>query len=72
MWSSDAGGEIGPMATVGKRDVLQSGKAAIEGASRQSLRRFIVPARKPGTFQLDDGPENVIKFVSESLSTCND
>jgi len=64
-----AGGEIGPMAMVGKRDVFQSGKAAIQGFTAV-FALFIVPARKSGTFHLDDGPENVIKFVTESLSSC--
>ena len=65
-----AGGEIGPMAMVGKRDVFQSGKAAIQGFTAV-FALFIVPAMKPGTFHLDDGPENVIKFVRESLNICN-
>lgn len=61
-----AGGEIGPMAMVGKQNIFQSGKAAVQGFTAV-FALFIVPAVKPGAFHLDDSPENILSFVRASL-----
>lgn len=62
-----AGGEIGPMAMVGKRNIFQSGKAAVQGFTAV-FALFIVPVVKPGSFQIDDSPENIMQFVKASLA----
>lgn len=61
-----AGGEIGPMAMVGKRDIFRSGKAAVQGFTAV-FALFIVPAMKPGAFYLDDSPDNVLQFVAQAM-----
>jgi hypothetical protein len=61
-----AGGEIGPMAMVGKRDIFQSGKAAVQGFTAV-FALFIVPAMRPGSFHLDDSPDNVLNFITQSM-----
>ena len=60
-----AGGEIGPMAMAGKRDVFQSGKAAVQGFTAV-FALLIVPVMKPGAFDIDDSPENVLNFMRKA------
>lgn len=62
-----AGGEIGPMALVGNRDIFQKGKAAVQGFTAVFLL-FIVPEAIPGAFQFDDSNENVVKYLEDQLS----
>ena len=61
-----AGGEIGPMAMAGKRDVFQSGKAAVQGFTAV-FALLIVPVVKPGAFDIDDSPENILKYMRKAL-----
>jgi small ligand-binding sensory domain FIST len=61
-----AGGEVGPMAMVGKQEVFQKGKAAVQGFT-VVFALFIVPPVKPGSFHLDDSPANVDAFVRDFL-----
>lgn len=62
-----AGGEIGPMALVGNRDIFQKGKAAVQGFTAVFLL-FIVPEAIPGAFHFDDSNENVAKYLEDRLS----
>ena len=57
-----AGGEIGPMAMAGKRNIFQCGKAAVQGFTAV-FALFIVPAMKPGAFHIDDSPQNILEFI---------
>lgn len=59
-------GEIGPTALVGNENVFQSGKASVQGFTAV-FALFILPAVEPGSFQIDDGVENVSTFVQSKL-----
>jgi len=57
-----AGGEIGPEAVVGKRNIFQRGKACVQ-AFTVVFALFVVPPVKPGSFTFEDSHSNVLDFV---------
>jgi len=62
-----AGGEIGPTATFGNKDVFRKGKVALQGFTAV-FAVFVVPDKKPMKYCLDDSPESVQKYMEKRLS----
>ena len=62
-----AGGEIGPTALAGNRNVFRQGRAAVQGFTAVFCL-FIVPVERRD-YALDDSPDAVRAFVDERLST---
>ena len=63
-----AGGEIGPTALAGNRNVFRQGRAAVQGFTAVFCL-FIVPVVERRDYALDDSPDAVRAFVDERLST---
>lgn len=61
-----AGGEIGPKAMVGKKDVFQKGEACVQ-AFTVVFALFVVPPVKPGSFTFEDSDSNIHEFVRQKL-----
>jgi small ligand-binding sensory domain FIST len=62
-----AGGEIGPTALAGNRNVFRQGKATVQGFTAVFCL-FIVPVVERRDYELDDSPDAVRAFVDEWLS----
>merc|ERR1712071_514558 len=59
-----AGGEIGPVATFGNKDVFRRGKVALQGFTAV-FAVFVVPKRGPTKYNLNDSKENIQKFIEK-------
>ena len=57
-----AGGEIGPVAMVGNKNVFMEGKAAVQGFT-VVFALFIVPVVEPGSTGIDDSQDNIDAFL---------
>jgi len=63
-----AGGEIGPRAIVGNRNIFQRGQAALQGFTAVFVL-FIVPKMDIGSFSLDDGHDSIDAFMRERMNS---
>jgi small ligand-binding sensory domain FIST len=63
-----AGGEVGPLALAGNKDVFQTGRAAVQGFTAV-FALFIVPVVESRNYHLDDCRANVVDFVQTRLSS---
>ena len=59
-----AGGEIGPMATFGNKNIFRKGKVALQGFTAV-FAVFVVPRKGPIRYYLDDGEENVERYIRD-------
>lgn len=63
-----AGGEIGPRAIVGNRNIFQCGHAALQGFTAVFVL-FIVPKMDIGCFSLDDGRDSIDMYMRERMNS---